>query len=415
MVSSAETDAPVTRASTELGARVRSLALPPEVRLKRRQASPAWILCLLLLSVAGWLLYQWRRAERRLDGAVAVAAGSSVSVQASAEPVDEPQSAGTIALESKGYIIAAHQILVSPEVSGRILRLNIEEGQRVTQGQILAEIETTQYDADLQRAEASHELARQRLLELQNGNRPEEIKQAEAELAEADAQLSQLASQHERNEQLRDALNISAQEFEVSQSLYRAMLRRVERLTHALALARQGPREERIAAAAAEVEQFAAEVEKAAWRLKNCQIRAPISGTILRKNAEEGNIVNPVAFNGSFSLCEMADLSDLEVELDIQERDISRVFVSQRCQVRAEAYPDRPYAGEVSRLMPIADRSKGAVPVRVKLTVPAAEEGVYLKPEMGAIVAFMNRQDGVAAPPAASAGGAALAVSPQTD
>ena len=76
---------------------------------------------------------------------------------------------------------------------------------------------------------------------------------------------------------------------------------------------------------------------KAEWRLGNCTIRAPISGTILKKNAEEGNIVNPIAFNGSFSLCEMADLADLEVDLNIQERDISAVKVGQKCRVRAEA------------------------------------------------------------------------------
>ena len=97
------------------------------------------------------------------------------------------------------------------------------------------------------------------------------------------------------------------------------------------------------------------------------------------------------AFNGSFSLCDMADLSDLEVDLSIQERnDLSRVYKGQKCKVRAEAFPDREYEGVVSRLMPIADRAKGAVPVRVKLTVPSDEEGVYLKPEMSAVVSFLK-------------------------
>ena len=96
--------------------------------------------------------------------------------------------------------------------------------------------------------------------------------------------------------------------------------------------------------------------------------------------------------SGSVSLCELADLSDLEVDLTIQERDVSRVFKGQRCKVRAEAYPDRVYTGVVSRLMPIADRSKGAIPVRVKLSVPREEEGVYLKPEMGAIVTFYKAE-----------------------
>jgi multidrug resistance efflux pump len=165
----------------------------------------------------------------------------------------------------------------------------------------------------------------------------------------------------------------------------------VQRLKFALTLMEEGPRIERKEAARAQVRQAQAELAKAEWRLGNCVIRAPISGTILKKNAEEGNIVNPIAFNGSFSLCDMADLSDLEVDLTIQERDISKVFKGQKCKVRAEAFPDRVYDGYVSRLMPIADRAKGAIPVRVKVAVPAEEEGVYLKPEMGALVSFLSK------------------------
>src|SRR5690606_2452825 len=87
-------------------------------------------------------------------------------------------SAETIALESKGYIIPAHQILVSPKVSGMITRLCIEEGQRVQKGDILAEIEEIEYQAEADRAQAYRDLTHQRLLELERGNRPEEIEQA---------------------------------------------------------------------------------------------------------------------------------------------------------------------------------------------------------------------------------------------
>jgi RND family efflux transporter MFP subunit len=146
--------------------------------------------------------------------------------------------------------------------------------------------------------------------------------------------------------------------------------------------------------AAATVKLAEAELAKAKWMLDNCIIRAPISGTILKKNAEEGSLVNPIALQGFYSLCEMADLADLEIDLTIQERDISRIFKGQKCKIRAEAFPDRVYEGYVSRLMPTADRAKGAIPVRVKVAVPASEEGVYLKPEMGAIVSFLNKKDG---------------------
>src|SRR5262249_13464581 len=135
--------------------------------------------------------------------------------------------------------------------------------------------------------------------------------------------------------------------------------------------------------------------KKALWRLDNCTIRAPVSGTILTKKAELGNLVNPLAFNASSgTVCEIADLSDLEVELDITERDVPKVIKGMPCRIRAEAFPDRVYGGKVDRLMPIANRAKGALPVRVKVTVPKNEEGVYLRPEMGAVVAFLQPEKG---------------------
>ncbi len=297
---------------------------------------------------------------------------------------------GEIALESKGYVIPAHQILVSPQVGGRLLRLFVEEGMRIKKDDLLGEIESTEFAADYARASATLELNRARLRELEAGNRPEEIEQTRADLAEAEAQLAQLDAEYGRAKTLINSNVITKQDFEVIESRFQALQRRIQRLKLAVKLAEDGPRTERVESARAEVKQAEADVSKAKWRLDNCRILAPISGTVLKKNAEEGNIVNPIAFNGSFSICDVADLSDLEVSLDIQERDVSRVFKGQICRIRADAYPERVYAGVVSRLMPIADRAKGAVPVRVKLTVPADEEGVYLKPEMGAVVAFLN-------------------------
>ena len=180
------------------------------------------------------------------------------------------------------------------------------------------------------------------------------------------------------------------QDYETAESQYQMLKKRVDKLSATAQLMIDGPRSERKRAAEAQVRQQEAELRRAKWRLDNCIIVAPISGTILKKNAELGNLVNPVAFNGSFSLCDIADLSKLEVELSIQERDISKVKKGQRCRVQPEAYMDRYYDGVVSRLMPIADRAKGAIPVRVRLKVPAEEEGQYLKPEMGAIVKFYD-------------------------
>lgn len=303
--------------------------------------------------------------------------------EAAAKPIP-----GKVVLESKGYIIPEQQILVSPQVSARIIELNFEAGQRVEKGFVLAVLDDTEYRAEFARATAEYEAARERMIETKEGSRPEEIRQVQAELAEAETQLTQAQRTYERRKELFDKNIIQAQDFEDVESAYRAQVKRVEALKATAQLVLAGPRIERRRAAEAEMRRAEADLTRAKWRLDNTIIKAPISGTILKKNAELGNLVNPVAFNGSFSLCDIADLSKLEVELSIQERDVSKVFQNQKCKVRSEAYPDRAYDGMVSRLMPIADRAKGAVPVRVRLDVPPEEQGQYLKPEMGATVTF---------------------------
>lgn len=358
-----------------------------------------WMLSLCLAISTAYFAYRTHAASQEAPSATAAGTGETASANASNGTSAAPSAAqspavaesGGVVLESKGYIIPAHQILVSPKVSGMVMKLMVEEGQRVKKGDVLAQLETTDYQADLDHAKASLAITRQRLLELERGNRPEEVNQAKAELDEAVAQRAQLEAAWLRSRKLRDNNTLSVNDYELAESSFKAMDGRVQRLTNAYQLMVKGARDERIELARAEVRQAEADVAKSDWRLSNATISAPISGTILKKNAEEGNVVNPIAFNGSFSVCDMADLSDLEVELTIQERDISRVFKGQKCMVRCEAFPERVYHGFVSRLMPIADRAKGAVPVRVKLSVPKEEEGVYLKPEMGAVVSFLAK------------------------
>lgn len=382
--------------SESLSDRVRSLQLPPDAPSAIWRPVLAWVLIVGAIggTVATWVWWP------QIVGLVQVPAAKPTDTATTATPVETNKNSvppaapvaasGDVVLESKGYIIPSHQILVSPKVSGMIVSLNIEEGRRVTKGDVLAQVETVDYKADVERAKAMLAASKHKLLELERGNRPAEIAQVKAELAEATAQRDQLLSQWKRNTTLRNKGVLTENDYEQSESQYKAMEARVARLSHSLELMIEGPRVERIEVARAEVGQFEADLAKAEWRFDNCTIRSPVTGTILKKNAEEGNIVNPIAMNGSFSLCEMADLSDIEVELSIQERDIAKVHQGQACKVRSEAYPERVYEGVVSRLMPIADRAKGAVPVRVKLSVPVEEEGVYLKPEMGAVVSFLK-------------------------
>jgi HlyD family secretion protein len=366
-----------------LSERVRALRLPQdEVRSGSRGAGLAWTLVLLLAVAVAVLAYMVWNRKASDDKPV-------VPAPASGQPAPEPAqaSSGNIALDCKGYFVPVRQILVSPKVSGMIVTSNILEGRHVKKGDVLAQLEDTDYRADYNRTVSTVEGARQRLSELET-SRPKEIGQAEAEMQEAKALLAQYKSDYERSRELHARQALAKLDFELAESRYLSTSQRVKALDYAMHLM-ESSREKRIAAARADMEAAVAAVAKAKWMLDNTTIRAPVSGTILKKNAEEGNVVNPIAMNGSFSLCDLADLSDLEVELTIQERDISKVSRGQKCQVRAEAFPERLYHGVVSRLMPIADRAKGAIPVRVKVIVPKEEEGVYLKPEMGAIVSFL--------------------------
>jgi multidrug resistance efflux pump len=215
--------------------------------------------------------------------------------------------------------------------------------------------------------------------------------------------MQQLKLDADRSARLIRGNALAQKDVEQAQYSYEAMERRVRRLQIAYNLMAKGPRVDRIRGAEADVEQARADLAKAQWKLDNCRITAPVSGTILTRKAEKGNLVIPSAFASdsglSASLCDMADLSDLEVELKIQERDISNVVAGQKCTIMPEAYqnfePFRKiyptgYEGTVSRLMPNADRGQSAIPVRVKVAVPKSEEGVYLKPDMGVLVNFLK-------------------------
>src|SRR5205823_3587873 len=135
-----------------------------------------------------------------------------------------------------------------------------------------------------------------------------------------------------------------------------------------------------IAQARAEVAQ--AQVALAQYRLQCTVVRAPANGTVLAKRADVGTLINPSAFQVPASLCDLADLRTMDVELWVQEKDLTRVALGQQCRIRLVAFPNAACRGRVARLLPIADRARGAVGIRVRVESPEKEES--LRPEMSA-------------------------------
>lgn len=341
------------------------------------------------------------------EGTAAPPASASLSTTSVA-------STGEVVLQAKGYVIPVSLVQVSPKVGGQLIYIakdypggrSFLEGTKFKVGEVLAIIEKVEYEAELKQAEQAVRAARFRYEELKR-TLPEEIKQAEAELDEAKQTVTQQKLEMERNKRLMAGSAIAQREMEQTKYAYEATLARIKRLESVVRLLKEGRLQARLDTAEAEMKQAEATLRRAQWRYDNTEIKAPISGTILTKKAELGNIVNPSAFSSgiSASICEMADLTNLEIDLSIQERDISNVKPGQSCWIFPEAYKDdreflakhpKGYRGRVSRLMPTADRAKGAVPVRVEVLageINEEEAGLYLRPDLSATVSFLRTEE----------------------
>lgn len=404
----APTNAPPANRGLALSEKVRSLRLND--KLGQGGGAPGglvWallILVLLLGGVMGYNAYATNTALKKIETLEKKAAELEEKEEGYDEGIVTVGGSGPepakeeIALQYKGYIVPMATILVSPQVGGKVLKLNFKEGQNVKAGDFLAEIEAIEFQADFDKAQAAVRGAAARLNVLKKYRGPE-IEQVATKLADLTAQEEQVRLEFRRIEALHVRNASTRQELEESRARFESIVSRKKEAKLALDLMVEGPRDEQIEAARADLDGAIAESAKAKWRLGNTTINAPVSGTILTKKAEENNQVNPAAFsNGlSASLCEMADLTELEVDVAVVERDRSRVKENMECRIRVDAWPGKVYQGYVSRIMPTADRGKNAIPVRVRVSKKQLDEdrgrgGPFLLPEMSASVTFLNRE-----------------------
>jgi multidrug resistance efflux pump len=387
--------------------RVKSLRLPDRPPPRRSPwAFVPWILCIALLASTVVLAMRTPPPSQVAD---AEQTAKADQVRSQNETATGKQAAGEVMLESKGYIVPIHQIQVSPKVGGMIVSLRtssgamLEEGLIVKKGDVLCVLEKVDYQAERDSAKAQAEAAKNRHEELAV-SLEFQIKQADQDLADAHGQYQTELVQLQGEINSRDGT--SPVDVMKRKATVDAKLARLNWQKNQVAMISKGTLARKVDAAKADMEQLEAALVKAQWRLDNCVVTAPVTGVILVKRAEEGSLVNPSAFsNGlSASLCDMADLSELEVDLAVPERDVGRVIAfrlehkkPQRCQVRADAFPGRVYDAFVSRIMPTADQSKAAVPVRVKIVIPQSEAGVFLRPQMNAAVTFLNEESNAVA------------------
>jgi RND family efflux transporter MFP subunit len=323
--------------------RINRDAPPPEVR--RALVRNVAIAVLALLLVLGSVF-----ALRR-GGAVPVQVVTVAPAGGSAGGGGGPGTSVT----ANGYVVARTRASVSAKLPGRIADLRVSEGTTVKRGEIIATLENADYGAQAAQAKAAVATARAELVEAR----------AASEVAAREA--ARLREMRNENADLVSAQDLDNVEGRASQSA-----------------ARLEAADARLAAAQASL-------RFAQANLENTVIRAPFTGTVLRKEAEIGEVVAPSVGGGLTrgAVVTMADLSTLEVEVDVNEAYIARVRSGGPATIVLDAYPDTAFRGEVRQVVPTADRQRATVQVKVSIL----DRDPQILPEMGARVDFLEALD----------------------
>jgi HlyD family secretion protein len=308
----------------------------PQARARRRRPPPwLWIALLAALLAAAAALH--------------FLTGRQV-VETANVTLAYPSQALTV-LNATGYVAPQRKAAISSKATGRLEWLGVLEGSRVREGQLIARLENRDVAAALGQARANVGVAR--------GN-----------LAQARAELVDATNNFRRSSELRTRNFISAATLDTAQA----------RLDKARA---------NVAATQAAVDAAGANARSAQVALDQTLIRAPFDGVILTKSANVGDNITPFsqAAESKGAVVTMADMQTLEVEADVSESNLARIYVGQPAEIQLDAYPGLRMDGVVSRMVPTVDRSKATLMVKLRFV----HLDPRVLPDMSARVAFLSR------------------------
>lgn len=311
------------------------LAIAREKKSRRKSGPVGMVgLVIVVLSITVFAYFATRDGGRQ----PIVAKNKDGSPAASVPPPPAaPPKPGEAVLTVSGYIIPRERIEISPKFQGTVEWIGVKKGDTVKKGDVIVKLEDSEYKARVLEAEGRLALA-------------------EANLANAEINLKR-------------QLKLSKNDVDSERALDDA--RRVRDV------------------AAAEIKVAQGQLALAQTYLDWCTIRAPIDGTILEKLVDPNELVVPQSFGGargpSTAFVSLADLQDLQVEIDLNEADTPKVHLKQKCLVSPEAYPDKKYDAYVAEIAPEANRQKGTLQVKVQIKNPDE----FLTPELTARVDFL--------------------------
>jgi HlyD family secretion protein len=322
-----------------------------EIKKEARKRPLGGLLLILvggLVILAGITYLAWPKPEdqQRLGGYVKTKSNLTANPLASRSLTQEMPSGvklpnpADVVLTVSGYIINHERIEISPRFLGQVKWIGVKKGDTVTNGQTLVVLDDAEQQA--------------RLLE------------AKGTLAVAESAIAKAQLDFDR------ILRLRTSEVESKQMEDDARLR--------------------LDSAKAALIQAQGQAELMKTYLEWTIIRSPINGVVLEKLVQAGELVMPQSFGGprgpSTALVALANPNDLQVEIDLSESDLSKVFPQQKCRVCPEAYPDKVYDGVVSEIAPEANRQKGTLQIKVQIL----HANQFLTPELSARVDFLAGQ-----------------------
>ena len=282
--------------------------------------------------------------------------------------------------------IEATEVDVGFKVSGRIVSRFFEEGDRVDQGKVLAKLDDEDLRNRLEVARATLMSAQARLSKLLAGSRPEEIRQAEANLHQAEFDLGNKQVQYERMKGLYERGVIAKEAFDNAETMYKIAKAALQAATESYQLVKEGPRREDIEDARAQVDQARASVKLSETQLSYTTLYAPISAVVLVKSGEIGEVVNP-----GTSILTMADIENVWLKAYIPETNLSEVKWGQEVIVTTDLQPKKKYRGKISFISSQAEftpkqiqTEKERVTLVYRIKVDISNKDHELKPGMPA-------------------------------
>ncbi|WP_204141789.1 efflux RND transporter periplasmic adaptor subunit [Halomicronema sp. CCY15110] len=312
----------------------------------------------------------------------------------------------TVRITASGTVEPVQTVNLSPKTSGILEELLVEQGDAVTAGQLMAQMESQDVAALVRQREAAVAEAQASLADVQRGSEAEAIAQATAQVASAEAQVRDLRAQLElarsqlqRNQALAAQGAISANELDNFEQAVQSAEAGVERAQfqvreseERLADLQNEPRPEAIAQAEARLAQAQAQLEAAQVQFADTQIRAPFAGIVTQKFANEGAFVTPTTSasnaTSATSTAIVAIASDLEIVAEVPEADIAKIRPGQPVEIIADAYPDQVFEGAVRLIAPEAIERQNVTLFQVRIELTSGQD--LLRSNMNVTVAFIG-------------------------